>query len=57
MIQEIASHKAFDGKVSYYKHISKTCDTEMKFSVYEPPSIKSENESPRPRSTSPSPNA
>ena len=42
MIQEIASHKAFDGKVSYYKHISKTCDTEMKFSVYEPPSINSE---------------
>ena len=42
MIQEIASHKAFDGKVSYYKHISKTCDTEMKFSVYDPPSIKSE---------------
>ena len=41
MIQEIASHKAFEGKVSYWKHLSDICKTEMKFSVYEPPVIKS----------------
>ncbi len=41
MIQELASHKAFEGKVSYWKHFSDVCKTEMKFSVYEPVAIKS----------------
>ena len=41
MIQEIASHKAFEGKVSYWKHLSDICKAEMKFSTYEPPQAKS----------------
>ena len=41
MIQEISSHKAFEGKVSYWRHLSDVCKTEMKFSIYEPPDIKS----------------
>ena len=41
----VSQHLCFGGKVTFYKHSSKTCDIEMRFSVYQPPIDKSENKS------------
>jgi S-formylglutathione hydrolase len=30
-------HKSFDGKLGFYSHQSSTCNSEMKFAVYQPP--------------------
>ncbi|MEY2979289.1 MAG: S-formylglutathione hydrolase [Prochlorotrichaceae cyanobacterium] len=38
----VSHHLCFGGKVTFYKHFSKTCDIEMRFSVYSPPITKSE---------------
>jgi S-formylglutathione hydrolase len=34
-------HACFDGSLGFYSHSSKTCNSEMKFAVYQPPQAKS----------------
>jgi len=41
MLKVLSNHKCFGGNVSYWKHKSNVCKTEMKFAIYEPPQIKS----------------
>lgn len=33
----IKQHTCFDGKVSFYSHESSTCNSEMRFAIYQPP--------------------
>ncbi|WP_293353504.1 MULTISPECIES: S-formylglutathione hydrolase [unclassified Microcoleus] len=35
-------HKSFDGKLGFYSHQSSTCNSEMKFTVYQPPQAESQ---------------
>ena len=37
----LSESACFDGKVSYYRHQSESCNSEMKFAVYQPPQAKS----------------
>ncbi len=37
MLEILSEHKCFDGRVSYWKHQSDVCKTDMKFSIFEPP--------------------
>ena len=46
MLELLSEHKSFDGKVSYWKHPSKTCKTYMKFSIFQPPMMQSKKEYP-----------
>jgi S-formylglutathione hydrolase len=38
----IAEHRCYEGKVGFYKHHSKACNGEMRFSIYQPPLAKSQ---------------
>ncbi|MFZ4665949.1 MAG: S-formylglutathione hydrolase [Prochlorotrichaceae cyanobacterium] len=38
----VSQHSCFGGKVTFYNHSSKACQTEMNFSVYHPPQVKTE---------------
>ncbi|HEY9823275.1 MAG TPA: S-formylglutathione hydrolase [Candidatus Sericytochromatia bacterium] len=38
----ISENRCFDGTVGFYSHRSETCNGEMRFSVYQPPQVKSE---------------
>jgi len=33
----ISEYKCFDGKLGFYSHFSSTCNSEMRFAVYQPP--------------------
>ena len=37
----ISENRCFDGTVGFYSHRSETCNGEMRFSVYQPPQVKS----------------
>jgi S-formylglutathione hydrolase len=38
----VSKHACFGGTVGFYRHVSSSCNGEMKFAVYEPPQAKSE---------------
>jgi len=40
-IKLVKQHQCFGGTVSYYFHLSSTCNIEMRFSIYQPPQAKS----------------
>jgi S-formylglutathione hydrolase len=42
-INLINEYKCFDGKVSFYSHVSTTCNGEMRFAVYQPPQIQTQS--------------
>src|SRR4028119_1819775 len=38
----VSENRCFGGTVSFYSHRSETCNGEMRFSVYQPPQVKTE---------------
>ncbi|BAY19327.1 putative esterase [Nostoc sp. HK-01] len=36
-LQTISEYRCFDGKLGFYSHTSATCNSEMRFAVYQPP--------------------
>ncbi|MDJ0675808.1 MAG: S-formylglutathione hydrolase [Calothrix sp. MO_167.B42] len=38
-----AEYKLFNGKLGFYSHLSSCCNGEMRFSVYQPPQVKSQH--------------
>ncbi len=40
MLKLIKEHQSFGGKVTYYSHLSSSCNIEMGFSIYQPPQAK-----------------
>jgi S-formylglutathione hydrolase len=41
-LQLISEHLCYEGKVGFYQHHSDACDSDMRFSVYQPPQAKSQ---------------
>src|SRR3569832_713156 len=40
----VSENRCFGGTVNFYSHPSETCNSEMRFSVYEPPQAQSEQD-------------
>lgn len=38
----ISEHQCYDGTTAFYQHHSKACNGEMRFSIYQPPQVKSQ---------------